>query len=64
VDAEQVTMWYFHQIFSGPFVIGVVGNITAAVLGFAVGLLTAHKLYDLRAIHKALKEHTQKHRQS
>ena len=44
-------MWYYHQIFSGPFLIGVAGNITAAILGFAVGLMVAHRLYDLRKIH-------------
>ena len=44
-------MWYFHQLFSGPFLIGVAGNITAAILGFVVGLAVAHKVYDLRKIH-------------
>lgn len=55
-------MWYVHQIFSGPFVIGVAGNIAAAILGFVIGIAAAHRLYDLRAIHKAIREHTDKHR--
>lgn len=55
-------MWYIHQIFSGPFIIGVAGNITAAILGFIVGIIAAHKIYDLRAVHKAIIEHTSKHR--
>jgi hypothetical protein len=50
VDARGL-MWYFHQMFSGPFLIGVAGNITAAILGFVVGLTVAHKVYDLRKIH-------------
>jgi hypothetical protein len=55
-------VWYFHQVFSGPFVVGVAGNIAAAVLGFIVGLIAAHRVYDLRAVHKAILEHTAKHR--
>jgi hypothetical protein len=55
-------MWYIHQVFSGTFAIGVIGNITAAVIGFIIGLITAHKVYDLRAVHKAIKEHTTKHK--
>jgi uncharacterized integral membrane protein len=57
VDAVPVAMWYFHQVFSGPFIIGVIGNITAAVIGFMIGLLTAHRLYDLRKIHAAIRKH-------
>ena len=47
-------MWYVHQILSGPFLVGVIGNVTAAVAGFAAGLVAAHWLYDLRKIHKAI----------
>jgi hypothetical protein len=33
------------------------GNVVAAVLGFAVGLLVAHKVYNLRRIHQAIRHH-------
>jgi hypothetical protein len=40
--------------------IGVLGNVVAAVLGFMAGLLVAHRLYDLRELHGALKHHLAK----
>jgi hypothetical protein len=55
-------MWYLHQIISGPFVVGIAGNVAAAVIGLVTGLLVAHKLYDLRKIHRAIREYTGKHR--
>ena len=55
-------MWYLHQIWSGPFVVGVIGNVTAAVIGFLAGLTAAHWLYDLRAVHRLVKERTARHR--
>lgn len=51
-------MWYFHQVFSGTFIVGVLGNIVAAILGFIVGLAVAHRVYDLRKIHAAILRHT------
>lgn len=55
-------MWYIHQILSGTFIIGVIGNVTATVLGFIAGAITVHLMYDLHAVHKAIKSHTIKHR--
>jgi hypothetical protein len=55
-------VWYWHQVWSGTFAVGVLGNITAAVIGFTAGLLAAHWAYDLRAVHKVIKERTARHR--
>ena len=54
-------MWYWHQVWSGVFVIGVFGNIAAGILGFVAGLLVAHHLYDLREIHKVIQHHIRVH---